>query len=159
MPTIKELHVNGSRRAIDADEERPLLSVLRDDLDLTGCKYGCGESRCGACTVLVNGKALRSCSTQVGEVKDKQVRTIEDLARDGKLHPLQEAFLEVGALQCGYCTPGMIMAALGLLSREPNPSRDEIARAMSVNVCRCGVYSRILTAVEKAAKRMQEAGR
>ena len=159
MAVIKELHVNGSRRAIDADEERTLLSVLRDDLDLTGCKYGCGESRCGACTVLLDGRMSRSCSVQVGTVGDKKVRTIEDLAKGGKPHPLQEAFLEVGALQCGYCTPGMILGALSLLSREPDPSREDIARHLSVNVCRCGVYSRILDAVEKAAKVMREGKR
>ncbi len=159
MAVIKELHVNGSRRALDADEERSLLSVLRDDLDLTGCKYGCGEGRCGACTVLVDGRMSRSCSVQVGAVGDKKVRTIEDLAKGGKLHPLQEAFLEVGALQCGYCTPGMILGALSLLSREPDPSRDDIARHLSVNVCRCGIYSRILDAVEKAAKVMREGKR
>jgi aerobic-type carbon monoxide dehydrogenase small subunit (CoxS/CutS family) len=159
MPAIKELHVNGSRRALDADADRSLLSVLRDDLDLTGCKFGCGESRCGACTVLVDGRQTRSCSVLVGDTAGKKIRTIEDLAKDGKLHPLQEAFLEVGALQCGYCTPGMILSALSLLSKEPDPTREDIARHMSVNVCRCGVYSRILDAVEKAAKVMREARR
>src|SRR3954465_13605112 len=114
MPTIKELHVNGSARALGASAERPLLSVLRDDLDLTGCKYGCGEGRCGACTVLVDGKASRSCNTPVVKAQDKKIQTIESLATDDKLHPLQEAFLEAGALQCGYCTPGMILSALAL---------------------------------------------
>ena len=159
MPAIKELHVNGSRRPVDADEGRTLLSVLRDDLDLTGCKYGCGEGRCGACTVLVDGRATRSCSTPVGTARGKKVQTIEGLAAGGRLHPLQEAFLELGALQCGYCTPGMILAAVGLLSREPEPSREEIVRAMSVNVCRCGVYSRIVAAIEKAARVMKGAGK
>src|SRR5579884_1562204 len=113
MPTVKELHVNGSARAVDVDAERSLLSVLRDDLDLTGCKYGCGEGRCGACTVLIDGHPTRSCTTQVGAVQGKQIRTIEGVAQDGQLHPLQEAFLQAGALQCGYCTPGMIMSGLG----------------------------------------------
>jgi aerobic-type carbon monoxide dehydrogenase small subunit (CoxS/CutS family) len=155
MPTIKELHVNGSRRALDADAGRTLLSVLRDDLDLTGCKYGCGEGRCGACTVLLDGRPTRSCTTPVGAARGKKVETIEGLARDGKLHPLQEAFLEAGALQCGYCTPGMILSALGLLRKDPEPSREEVVRGMGVNVCRCGVYGRICTAIEKAAKVMK----
>jgi aerobic-type carbon monoxide dehydrogenase small subunit (CoxS/CutS family) len=155
MPTIKELHVNGSRRRLDADAGRTLLSVLRDDLDLTGCKYGCGEGRCGACTVLVDGRATRSCTTPVGAARGKKIQTIEGLAGAGKLHPLQEAFLEAGALQCGYCTPGMILSALSLLRREPEPSREEIVRAMGGNICRCGVYGRIATAIEKAARVMK----
>src|SRR2546430_2342982 len=141
MPTIRELHVNGSGRPVDADTQRTLLSVLRDDLDLTGSKYGCGEGRCGACTVLIDGQPTRSCTTRVGAVRGKQVRTIEGLAHGGKLHPLQEAFLRAGALQCGYCTPGMIMSALGLLTREPEPSREDIVRSMAGNVCRCGTYA------------------
>lgn len=159
MPAIKELHVNGARRSLDADAERSLLSVLRDDLDLTGCKYGCGEGRCGACTVLVDGRVTRSCNLPVVNAADTQIQTIESLAKDGKLHPLQEAFLEAGALQCGYCTSGMIMSALALLTKEPNPGRDEIQRHMSVNVCRCGMYSRIVTAIEKAARVMKEGKR
>jgi aerobic-type carbon monoxide dehydrogenase small subunit (CoxS/CutS family) len=159
MATIKELHVNGSRCPIDADPERSLLSVLRDDLDLTGCKYGCGEGRCGACTVLVDGKLTRSCNTRVGLTPGKQVRTIESLAEGGKLHPLQEAFLEAGALQCGYCTPGMIMAALALLANRPDPTRDEITRFLAGNVCRCGVYGRIVTAIEKAARALRGGAR
>jgi aerobic-type carbon monoxide dehydrogenase small subunit (CoxS/CutS family) len=158
MATIKELHVNGSKRSIEADTGRTLLSVLHDDLDLTGCKYGCGEGRCGACTVLVDGRATRSCNTLVGAtaVAGKKIQTIEGLAKGKKLHPLQEAFLEAGALQCGYCTPGMIMSALALLNKEPEPSREEIIRAMSGNICRCGIYSRIVTAIEKAAKVMKK---
>jgi aerobic-type carbon monoxide dehydrogenase small subunit (CoxS/CutS family) len=158
MPTIKELHVNGSRRPVAADAGRTLLSVLRDDLDLTGCKYGCGEGRCGACTVLVDGRATRSCNTLVGTAGGKRIQTIEGLAKGDKLHPLQQAFLEAGALQCGYCTPGMILSALALLRREPEPSREEIIRAMSVNICRCGIYARIVTAIEKAAKVMKKEG-
>jgi aerobic-type carbon monoxide dehydrogenase small subunit (CoxS/CutS family) len=155
MPTIKELHVNGSRRPIDADGERSLLSVLRDDLELTGSKYGCGEGRCGACTVLIDGQPTRSCTTHVGSVQGKPIRTIEGLAPDGKLHPVQEAFLQAGALQCGYCTPGMIMSAVALLAREPAPQREEIIRFMGGHICRCGVYGRILTAIEQAAKMMK----
>jgi aerobic-type carbon monoxide dehydrogenase small subunit (CoxS/CutS family) len=155
MPTIKELHVNGSRRAIDADAERSLLSVLRDDLDLTGSKYGCGEGRCGACTVLIDGQPTRSCVTRVSAVGDKPIRTIEDLAQGDKLHPVQEAFLETGAMQCGYCTCGMILSAVGLLSREPQPSREEIVRFMSGNICRCGTYTRIIAAIEQAARAMK----
>jgi aerobic-type carbon monoxide dehydrogenase small subunit (CoxS/CutS family) len=138
MANVKELHVNGSRRPIDADGRRTLLSVLRDDLDLTGSKYGCGEGRCGACTVLIDGRAVRSCTTLVGAVAGKKVQTIESLATGDKLHPLQEAFLEAGALQCGYCTPGMIMSALGLLRKEPRPGPDDIATARSGNSCRGG---------------------
>jgi aerobic-type carbon monoxide dehydrogenase small subunit (CoxS/CutS family) len=155
MPTIQELHVNGAKRPLDADAERTLLSVLRDDLDLTGSKYGCGEGRCGACTVLVDGQPIRSCTTPVGTVGEKPVRTIEDLAKDGKLHPLQEAFLQADAMQCGYCTCGMIMSALGLLAKDPQPSREDILRGMSVNLCRCGTYQRIVTAIERAAKTMK----
>jgi aerobic-type carbon monoxide dehydrogenase small subunit (CoxS/CutS family) len=159
MATVKELHVNGSRRAVAADAERPLLSVLRDDLDLTGCKYGCGEGRCGACTVILDGRPVRSCTTPVAAAEGVKIQTIEGLATGDKLHPLQEAFLEVGALQCGYCTPGMLLSAAALLAKEPEPSREEIIRHMSVNVCRCGVYGRIVTAIEKAAKVMKEARR
>ena len=159
MPTVKELHVNGAKRPVDADAERTLLSVLRDDLDLTGCKYGCGEGRCGACTVLVDGQPIRSCNTHVAAVQDKPIRTIEDLAKDGKLHPLQEAFLQHDALQCGFCTCGMILSALGLLTKDPEPSRDDIARAMNGNICRCGAYPRIVAAIEQAAKVMKGGGK
>jgi aerobic-type carbon monoxide dehydrogenase small subunit (CoxS/CutS family) len=159
MPTIKELHVNGGKRPVDADVERSLLSVLRDDLDLTGAKYGCGEGRCGACTVLLDGRPTRSCTTAVLAASGKNVQTIEGLAKADKLHPLQEAFLKAGALQCGYCTPGMIMAALGLLRRNPKPSREEISRALNGNICRCGIYGRIVSAVESAARAMKEGGK
>ena len=159
MPAIKELHVNGSRRPIDADGERTLLSVLRDDLDLTGSKYGCGEGRCGACTVLIDGQPTRSCTTRVAAVQGKLIRTIEGLAPDGKLHPVQEAFLQVGALQCGYCTPGMIMSAAALLAREAAPDRAEIIRVMGGHICRCGVYARIVTAIEQAAQVMKGGGK
>jgi aerobic-type carbon monoxide dehydrogenase small subunit (CoxS/CutS family) len=158
MPTITELHVNGTRRRIDADAQRPLLSVLRDDLDLTGSKYGCGEGRCGACTVLIDGRPTRSCVTPVSATGGRQVRTIEGLASGDRLHPLQEAFLRADALQCGYCTPGMILSALALLTQQPRPSREEIVRFMQGNICRCGTYPRIVAAIEQAARVMQGGG-
>jgi aerobic-type carbon monoxide dehydrogenase small subunit (CoxS/CutS family) len=155
MATIHELHVNGVRRRIDADGERSLLSVLRDDLDLTGSKYGCGEGRCGACTVLLDGRPVRSCVTTLSAAAGKPVRTIEGLAQGDRLHPLQEAFLRADALQCGYCTSGMLMSALALLSQEPRPAREDIVRFMNGNICRCGTYPRIVSAIEQAARVMQ----
>jgi aerobic-type carbon monoxide dehydrogenase small subunit (CoxS/CutS family) len=152
MARITELTINGTRRRVDADADRSLLSVLRDDLDLTGAKYGCGEGRCGACTVLIDGQPVRSCRARVGAVAALPITTIEGLEQDGKLHPLQQAFLDAGAMQCGYCTPGMIMAGAGLLARNPNPNLTEIRRAMEGNVCRCGTYNRILSAIRKAAE-------
>jgi nicotinate dehydrogenase subunit A len=159
MATVKELHVNGSQRAVAADAERSLLSVLRDDLDLTGSKYGCGEGRCGACTVLLDGQPTRSCTTRVGAAQGAQIRTIEGLADGDRLHPLQEAFLQAGALQCGYCTPGMLMSAVALLNDQPDAGREDIARSMNGNICRCGVYFRILAAIEQAAKTMKGGAR
>ena len=159
MPNVTEIQVNGGKRRIDADAERSLLSVLRDDLELTGAKYGCGEGECGACTVLLDGSPVRSCRTRLGSVGGKSVTTIEGVADNGKLHPLQEAFLDVGALQCGYCTCGMIMSGVALLKKNPKPSRDEIVRAMDGNVCRCGVYPRIIDAILKAVQGGKEAGR
>jgi nicotinate dehydrogenase subunit A len=155
MPAVKELHVNGAARPVDADPARSLLSVLRDDLGLTGCKYGCGEGLCGACTVIVDGKAVRSCSTKVGTVAAKPVATIESLAVGDTLHPIQDAFLAAGSMQCGYCTPGMIMAAHALLSKNPEPTREQIVRGMDGNVCRCGTYVRIIAAIEQAAAAMK----
>jgi aerobic-type carbon monoxide dehydrogenase small subunit (CoxS/CutS family) len=155
MPAVKELHVNGSAKALDADPARTLLSVLRDDLGLSGTKYGCGESQCGACTVLLDGKAVRSCSTKVEAAAGKKVSTIEGLATGEKLHALQEAFLTAGALQCGYCTPGMIMSALALLTKNPEPTREEIIVGMNGNICRCGTYNRIIEAIQMAAKAMK----
>jgi aerobic-type carbon monoxide dehydrogenase small subunit (CoxS/CutS family) len=159
MATVKELHVNGSRRNVNADSERSLLSVLRDDLGLTGSKYGCGEGRCGACTALLDGRAVRSCSTPVSTAADTEIQTIEGLAKDGKLHPLQEAFLKADALQCGYCTCGMIMNAVALLSRDPDPSREDIVRFMNGNMCRCGAYPRIIAAIQEAARTMKGGSR
>jgi aerobic-type carbon monoxide dehydrogenase small subunit (CoxS/CutS family) len=153
VPSLEELdlHINGVRRRIVADAERSLLSVLHEDLDLTGAKYGCGEGQCGACTVLVDGQPLRSCRTRVGTVVGKQIRTIEGLAQNGRLHPLQEAFIETVAMQCGYCIPGMIMSGVGLLEKNARPSEREIVQAMEGNVCRCGTYPRIVAAIRKAA--------
>ena len=148
---ILELQVNGTRRRVEVDGERFLLSVLRDELDLTGAKYGCGEGQCGACTVLVDGRAVRSCLTQAASVEGKQVTTVEGLERNGALHPLQEAFLAVDAMQCGYCTAGMIMSGVGLLKKTPNPTDAEILRAMEGNICRCGTYPRIVAAIRQAA--------
>ena len=153
MPRITQLDVNGVKRRIDADPDRTLLSVLRDDLDLTGTKYGCGEGQCAACTVLIDGQATKSCLTKIASVGAKKVVTIEGLAPEGSLHPVQEAFLETEAMQCGWCTPGMIMGAVGLLQRTPNPSDNEIMSGMDGHVCRCGTYSRIVAAVRAAAKK------
>jgi aerobic-type carbon monoxide dehydrogenase small subunit (CoxS/CutS family) len=157
MPDLAELHVNGVVRRIDGDPERSLLSVLRDDLDLTGSKYGCGEGRCGACTVLVDGKAMRSCVTSAGDCEGKHITTIEGLEHDGKLHPLQEAFLEAGAMQCGYCTCGMIMSGVSLLARNADPTVPEIVRSMEGNICRCGTYLRIVQAIRQAATLLKRA--
>jgi aerobic-type carbon monoxide dehydrogenase small subunit (CoxS/CutS family) len=137
---------------IDADPERTLLSVLRDDLELTGAKYGCGEGECGACTVLLDGVPVRSCRRTLGSVGSKKIETIEALERDGKLHTVQKAFIDADAMQCGYCTCGMIVSAVALLRKTPKPSREEIIRAMDGNICRCCAYPRIIRAIELAAK-------
>jgi aerobic-type carbon monoxide dehydrogenase small subunit (CoxS/CutS family) len=152
MPNVTVLNINGKDASIDADGERPLLSVLRDDLDLTGAKYGCGEGRCGACTVLLDGAPVRSCQLPVGSVGQRKIITIEGLEKDGHLHPLQEAFLKHDAFQCGYCTCGMIMSGVALLQKRKNPSEGEIVRFMEGNVCRCGAYQRIVAAIKEAAK-------
>jgi aerobic-type carbon monoxide dehydrogenase small subunit (CoxS/CutS family) len=146
MARVSQITVNGARRQIDADPGRSLLSVLRDDLDLTGTKYGCGEGECGACTVLLDGQPVRSCITPVSAVATKPIITIEDIH-----HPVQDAFLEAGALQCGYCTSGMIVAAVALLNKTPHPTRQQIVRHMNGNICRCGTYLRIVDAIQKAA--------
>ena len=157
MPTMAELRVNGATRQVEVDPGQSLLSVLRDVLELTGSKYGCGEGQCGACTVLVDGKAVRSCITSLEECAGKPITTIEGLAQDGRLHPLQQAFLDAGAMQCGYCTCGMIMSGVALLARNGDPSPAEIVRGMDGNICRCGTYVRIVQAVRQAAEAMKGA--
>ena len=152
-----DLDVNGHRRTVDVDPARSLLSVLREELAITGPKYGCGEGQCGACTVLLGGQAVRSCRTDVGSVVRAPVTTIEGLERDGRLHPLQQAFIDEGAMQCGYCTTGMIVAAAALLSNTPSPSVAEIIDGMDGNVCRCGTYPRIIAAIQRAAQQMRGA--
>lgn len=148
------LRVNGQDREVDAEPGDSLLSVLRYDLGLTGSRYGCGEGQCGACTVLLDGAAARSCVMRVGAVGAKAIVTIEALARGDRLHPVQQAFLDAEAFQCGYCTSGMIMAVVGLLKTNPNPSEQDVARLMDRSVCRCGTYPRIVKAVRLAAERM-----
>ena|SRR5438552_11076526 len=148
---LLELVVNGVPRHVDADPERTLLSVLRDELDLTGSKYGCGEGQCGACTVLLDGVPRRSCQTRVGSIGGQAVTTIEGLEQDGRLHPVQQAFAETDALQCGYCTPGMIVEAVALLRRKADPSEADVAHALEGHICRCGTYARIVRAVRRAA--------
>ena len=156
MANVNSLNVNGKKLRVDVDSQTPLLYVLREHLNMTGTKYGCGEARCGACTVLVDGQMMRSCVTPVARVGGKQVTTIEGLEKDGKLSRLQEAFLKADALQCGYCTSGMIMSATALLNTNPKPTRDEIVKHMNGNVCRCGTYLRILNAIEIAAGTAKE---
>lgn len=153
MATIR-LTINGKIQVVDVNPQTSLLTVLRDHLDLTGSKYGCGEGQCGACTVLVDGKAQRSCITRVGTVSQKQITTIEGLASGERLHPVQEAFLEAGAMQCAYCTSGMIMSAVALLKKNAAPKESEILDFMEGNICRCGTYPRIVNAIQKAAEAM-----
>ena len=151
MSTI-HLAINGRSYGVDADPQTSLLTVLREHLDLTGTKYGCGEGQCGACTVLIDGRAQRSCMTKVGVVGAKQITTIEGIAKGDQLHPVQEAFLEAGAMQCAYCTSGMIVSAVALLKKNPMPKENEIVDFMDGNVCRCGTYPRIVSAIQRAAK-------
>jgi len=146
-----QLNINGAARRADVDPQTTLLSTLRDYLGLTGAKYGCGEGQCGACTVLIDGKAARSCVTLTGSMTGKKITTIEGLSNNGALHPVQQAFIDADAMQCGYCTPGMIMSGAALLDRNPNPSRGDIVRAMEGNVCRCGTYPRIVEAMRLAS--------
>ena len=159
MSKITELNINGSRLKVNAESDRSLLSVLRDDLDLTGSKYGCGEGQCGACTVLIGGVPTRSCITKVGAAAGKPITTIEGLESNGRLHPLQQAFLDLDALQCGYCTSGMIMSGVALLGKNQSPGEEEIARFMEGNVCRCGTYPRIVAAITRAARQMKGGAR
>jgi carbon-monoxide dehydrogenase small subunit len=150
-----EFTVNRRQVHLETEDERTLLWVLRSDLALTGTKYGCGEAHCGACTVVIDGNAVRSCQTLLKEVAGKKVLTIEGLGRNGTLHPLQKAFVEHSAFQCGFCTPGMIMNALALLREYPSPSEADIIRGMEGNLCRCGSHSRIIKAIQTAAKEMK----
>jgi len=151
MARVTALNVNGKKLTLDVDSTVSLLSVLRNDLNLTGSKYGCGEGQCGACTVLLDGQPIRSCTTQVGRAAGKQIVTIEGLDKDGKLHPLQEAFIKADAMQCAYCTSGMIMSASALLSKTPKPTREDIISGMNGNICRCGTYQRIIEAIQMAS--------
>jgi isoquinoline 1-oxidoreductase alpha subunit len=147
-----ELNINDRVYKTNAADEESLLGVLRDDLDLTGSKYGCGEGACGACTVLINGTATRSCITKIGSLKGKKIVTIEGLEKNGKLHRVQEACLKVDVFQCSYCAPGMIMSAVALLDRNAKPRENEIRTAMQGNVCRCGTHTRIVDAIVEASK-------
>jgi aerobic-type carbon monoxide dehydrogenase small subunit (CoxS/CutS family) len=159
MAKTIRFRLNGEDRILTVDRPRMLLWVLRTDFELTGAKYGCGEGYCGACTVLVDGKPIRSCQFPVEEAAGKEVVTIEGLGRNGVLHPLQQAFVEADALQCGYCTPGMILTALALLQKNPDPSRDEIVDAMENNLCRCGAHTRIIQAIQSAARHLRGGSR
>lgn len=154
MKETLRFKLNGKPVSLEVDPSRKLLWVLRYDLKLTGPKYGCGEAFCGACTVILNRQVERSCSVLMKEVAGKEVITIEGLQQNGELHPLQEAFVQHDALQCGYCTPGMIMNAYGLLLNNPRPSRSEIIEQMEGNLCRCGAHMRIVAAIETAARQM-----
>ncbi len=149
------LRINGRTHQIEGEPDDTLLSVLRHELGLTGTKYGCGEGHCGACTVLVDGQAARSCVTGISRLAGRPVTTIEGVAEGDRLHPVQQAFLEAEAFQCGYCTPGMVMASIALLRMHPNPSEQDIARVMDRSVCRCGTFPRIVLAIQLAARRMQ----
>jgi isoquinoline 1-oxidoreductase subunit alpha len=156
MPTKYELRINGQTFPVDAEPDAPLLSVLREQLDLTGTKYGCGEGQCGACTVLIDGRAHRSCMTPISTLSGKSIVTIEGLAKGDHLHPVQQAFLDHGAMQCAYCTSGMIMSAVSLLNNRPSPSDAEILQFMQGNICRCGTYPRIVAAIRKASAAQKE---
>ena len=149
--------LNGKPVSVTTDSQRMLLWVLRTDLGLTGTKYGCGKAMCGACTVIINDRAVQSCMTTIRSVKGKNVITIEGLSKNGKLHPIQEAFVKYDALQCGFCTPGMILNAYSLLLRNPEPTREEIIEGMENNLCRCGAHIRIIQAIETAAQEMKGA--
>jgi nicotinate dehydrogenase subunit A len=146
--------LNGKPTRIVGDDERPLLWVLRSDLGLTGTKFGCGEALCGACTVLVDDEPVRSCAARIRDIDGKRVLTVEGLAREGRLHPLQEAFVRHNAFQCGYCTSGMLLSAYALLKKTPLPSREQILREMDDNLCRCGSHTRIVQAIQTAALAM-----
>jgi len=154
-----QLEINGQRRTVTADPETPLLWVLREEFSLTGTKYGCGEGECGACTVLIGGNPRRSCQVPLRAAAGKSITTIEGLEQNGKLHPVQQAFLDVGAFQCAYCTSGMIVTTVALLKQNPNPDPRQIAEYLNGNICRCGTYPRILEAVSRAAAAMKGSSR
>src|SRR5690348_13442065 len=154
MSNTLGLNVNGVSHTVDTAPARTLLDVLREDLGLTGCKIGCGEGTCGACTVLVDRQPTRACVTAIGDAAGRPITTIEGLEADGRLHPLQQAFLDADAMQCGYCTPGMIMSGAGLLGKKPQASVEEIRTGLQGNVCRCGTYPRIVAAVQMAQRQM-----
>lgn len=156
MARVTELNINGREYPVDVDRDATLLSVLRDQLDLTGTKYGCGEGQCAACTVLIDGNPRHSCRTRAGDVGRRNITTIEGLEKNGELHPVQQAFLDVDAMQCAYCTSGMILGAVALLEHNPNPSQVEIVAYMNGHICRCGAYQRITEAIRLAAARMKE---
>ena len=147
--------MNGTERSVARDPDRSLLYVLREELGLTGAKYGCGEGECGACKVLLDGTAVRACKTPIGEAVGRTVTTIEGLSEGQRLHPVQQAFLDAGAFQCGFCTPGMIVATVSLLAQNPTPSDEEVRLALDGNLCRCGGYLRVLDAVQRAARRTE----
>ena len=153
-----ELLLNENKVSVDAELDDNLLRVLREQTELTGAKYGCGEGQCGACTVLLNGSPVRSCVTPLRSAVGKQITTIEGLERDGRLDPVQQAFLDAEAFQCAFCTSGMIVSAVGLLRRNPNPNREQIVQFMQGNICRCGTYPRIVAAVEQAASAVARRG-
>jgi aerobic-type carbon monoxide dehydrogenase small subunit (CoxS/CutS family) len=155
MAVTVTMIVNGQQRSITTDPQRPLLDVLREDLHVTGPKYGCGEGRCGACTVLMDGRRTLACVTPVSLADKKTIMTIEGLAKGDTLHPVQEAFLEEGAMQCGYCTGGMILSAVALLQENPNPTDEQIVAGMNGNICRCNGYVKIVNAVRRAAQKMR----
>ena len=159
MANTLELEVNGKRYPVHSDPETALLDVLREELGLTGTKYGCGEGQCGACTVLLGETPRRSCQIPASAAAGKPITTIEGLEKEGRLHPVQQAFVDAGAFQCAYCTPGMIMSSVGLLKATPNPGAVEIAQSLQGNICRCGTHPRIVTAVQRAAKTMQGGAR
>jgi len=156
MSETVELTVNGQRQILTTDPQRPLLHVLREELGLTGTKYACGEGRCGACTVLIDGRRELSCVTPVSEADDTTIVTIEGLAKDDALHPVQEAFLDEIALQCGYCTGGMILAAAALLEQNANPTDRQIIQGMNGNICRCNGYPKMIKAIRRASEKMKK---
>jgi aerobic-type carbon monoxide dehydrogenase small subunit (CoxS/CutS family) len=157
MKTNVQFTLNGKPQRAATDSRRTLLDVLREDFDLTGTKYGCGEGQCRSCTVLLDGRAVRSCLTDIGDVEGKKVETIESLETNGTLHPMQEAFVKEGAMQCGYCVPGMVLTTVALLKRNASPTRDQIVEALNGNLCRCCGYVNLLNAVERAAQSTKEA--